>query len=133
MIITQHIGIVNIIHFTFGARYAKIKKNPRDKMSYADKIFVDNIKEILTHGYSDEALDVRPHWADGTPAHTVKKFGIVNRYPLIGEFPILTLRRTYLKSAIDEILWIWQKKSNNVHDLHSRIWDAWAEDRKSVV
>lgn len=101
-------------------------------MSYADKIFVDNIKEILTHGYSDEALDVRPHWADGTPAHTVKKFGIVNRYPLTGEFPILTLRRTYWKSAIDEILWIWQKKSNNVHDLHSRIWDAWADPSGSI-
>ena len=80
-------------------------------MSRADQIFIDNIKDILSSGFSDEGLEVRPHWSDGTPAHTVKKFGLVNRYDLKEEFPILTIRRTYLKSAIDELLWIWQKKS----------------------
>lgn len=101
-------------------------------MSYADQIFIQNCKEILESGTWDCDLDVRPHWEDGTPAHTVKKFGIVNRYDLSKEFPILTLRRTYLKSAIDELLWIWQKKSNNVHDLRSHIWDAWADEAGSI-
>ena len=80
----------------------------------------------------DDDLTVRPHWDDGTPAHTIKKFGLVNRYDLQKEFPILTLRRTYLKSAVDELLWIWQKKSNNVHDLSSHIWDAWADETGSI-
>ena len=101
-------------------------------MSYADQIFIQNCKEILESGTWDCDLDVRPHWEDGTPAHTVKKFGIVNRYDLSKEFPILTLRRTYLKSAIDELLWIWQKKSNNVQDLRSHIWDAWADEAGSI-
>ncbi len=101
-------------------------------MSKADQIFIDNINDILTNGFSDESLEVRPHWADGTPAHTVKKFGIVNRYDLSQEFPILTLRRTAFKSAIDELLWIWQKKSNNVHDLKSHIWDSWADQSGSI-
>ena len=101
-------------------------------MSKADEIFIKNCREIIDHGFSDEQLDVRPRWEDGVPAHTIKRFGIVNRYDLAEEFPILTLRRTYLKSAVDEILWIWQQKSNNIHDLHSHIWDAWADADGSI-
>lgn len=101
-------------------------------MSLADNIFIDNCKQIIEHGFSDEHLDVRPHWADGAKAHTVKSFCIVNRYDLSKEFPILTIRRTYLKSAIDELLWIWQKKSNNIHDLHSHVWDEWADGNGSI-
>ncbi|MGM9937665.1 MAG: thymidylate synthase [Candidatus Ornithomonoglobus sp.] len=101
-------------------------------MSKADELFIKNCREIIDHGFSDEHLEVRPHWEDGAPAHTIKRFGIVNRYDLAEEFPILTLRRTYLKSAVDEILWIWQKKSNNIHDLHSHIWDAWADEDGSI-
>ena len=101
-------------------------------MSRADEIFVSNIKEILQYGVTDEGTDVRPHWADGTPAYTRKRFCIVNRYDLQREFPILTLRRTAFKSAIDELLWIWQKKSNNVHDLGSHIWDSWADETGSI-
>ena len=86
----------------------------------------------MKNGVWDTELAVRPRWEDGTPAHTVKKFGIVNRYDLQREFPILTLRRTYWKSAVDELLWIWQKKSNNVHDLSSHIWDAWADESGSI-
>ena len=97
-------------------------------MSAADRIFIDMCKDILENGTSTEGEKVRPHWEDGTPAFTSKKFGVVNRYDLSKEFPILTLRRTALKSATDEMLWIWQKKSNNVHDLHSHIWDAWADE-----
>lgn len=101
-------------------------------MSLADNIFINNCKDILENGYLDSDLDVRPKWEDGTPAHTIKKFGIVNRYDLSKEFPILTLRRTYLKSAIKEILWIWQKKSNNIEDLGSHIWDQWADENGSI-
>ena len=101
-------------------------------MSFADKLFVENVRDILDNGYSDAELDVRPHWEDGTKAHTVKKFCIVNRYDLTKEFPIMTLRRTAFKSAIDELLWIWQKKSNNVHDLKSHIWDSWADENGSI-
>lgn len=101
-------------------------------MSYADQVFMQNIREILDHGVWDTDQNVRPHWEDGTPAHTIKKFGIVNRYDLQKEFPILTLRRTYWKTAVDELLWIWQKKSNNVHDLSSHIWDAWADETGSI-
>ena len=101
-------------------------------MSLADKIFIQNCKEILQSGFTDADLDVRPHWADGTPAHTIKKFGIVNRYDLQEEFPILTIRQTYFKSSIDEMLWIWQKKSNNVGDLGSHIWDSWADETGSI-
>ena len=97
-------------------------------MSIADEIFVSTCREIIDNGVSDEGLPVRPHWEDGTPAHTVKKFCIVNRYDLSKEFPIITLRRTAFKSAVDELLWIWQKKSNNVHELHSHIWDSWADE-----
>lgn len=95
-------------------------------MSKADEIFVQNCREILSAGYRDDGHPVRPHWEDGEPAHTVKRFGLVNRYDLAEEFPILTLRRTYMKSALDELLWIWQKKDNRVADLKSHVWDAWA-------
>ena len=101
-------------------------------MSYADRVFIANIKDILENGFSDKDLDVRPHWEDGTPAHTIKKFGIVNRYNLQEEFPILTIRRTYVKSAMDELLWIWQKKSNDVHLLKSHVWDSWADESGSI-
>ena len=101
-------------------------------MSRADELFIQNCREILDHGFSDEHLPVRPKWEDGQSAHTVKSFCIVNRYDLSKEFPILTLRRTYLKSAIDELLWIWQKKSNNVNDLNSHIWDQWADEDGSI-
>ena len=101
-------------------------------MSYADQVFRQNCLDILQNGARDDNLTVRPHWDDGTHAHTIKKFGIVNRYDLQKEFPILTLRRTYWKSAVDELLWIWQKKSNNVHDLSARIWDAWADETGSI-
>lgn len=101
-------------------------------MSRADMLFIENCKEILNEGFSDEHLDVRPKWDDGAPAHTIKTFGIVNRYDLSEEFPILTLRRTYFKSALDELLWIWQKKSNNVHELASGIWDQWADEDGSI-
>ena len=101
-------------------------------MSYADEVFRANCLDILEHGVRDDNLTVRPHWEDGAPAHTIKKFGVVNRYDLQKEFPILTLRRTYWKSAVDELLWIWQKKSNNVHDLSSHIWDSWADETGSI-
>ncbi len=101
-------------------------------MSYADKVFVENVEDILHNGVSDEDQEVRPRWEDGTPAHTIKKFGIVNRYDLSKEFPITTLRRTYYRSAIKELLWIWQKKSNNIHDLDSHVWDKWADETGSI-
>ena len=101
-------------------------------MSKADQIFIQNMRDILEKGFSDEALPVRPHWEDGTPAHTRKLFGIVNRYDLSEEFPIITVRRTAFRSCLDELLWIWQKKSNNIHDLHSHIWDSWADENGSI-
>ena len=101
-------------------------------MSFADKVFIDTCKDILQNGFWDTELEVRPKWEDGTPAHTVKKFGVVNRYDLSREFPALTVRKTFLKSAVDEILWIWQKKSNNVNDLRGNIWDAWADENGSI-
>ena len=101
-------------------------------MSMADRIFVDMCKDILENGTSTEGEKVRPVWPDGTPAYTIKKFGVVHRYDLRKEFPLLTLRRTALKSATDEILWIWQQKSNNIHDLHSHIWDEWADEDGSI-
>ena len=101
-------------------------------MSQADEIFIDMCTDILKNGTSSEGQDVRPRWSDGTPAHTIKKFGVVNRYDLSKEFPILTLRKTNFEKAIDEILWIWQKKSNNVHDLDSKIWDSWADESGSI-
>ncbi len=101
-------------------------------MSYADKIFVENVNDILANGYSDINENVRPVWEDGTPAHTIKKFCIVNRYDLSKEFPVITLRKTYFKSCIDELLWIWQKKSNNIKDLNSKIWDSWADENGTI-
>ena len=101
-------------------------------MSRADEIFKQNVRDILENGFWDTDLDVRPHWDDGTPAHTVKKFGIVNRYNLQEEFPILTIRRTFFKTCIDELLWIWQKKSNNIKDLRGHIWDSWADENGSI-
>jgi len=101
-------------------------------MSRADEIFIQNCKDILANGVWDTDLDVRPRWPDGSPAHTVKKFGIVNRYNLKEEFPILTIRRTFWKTSLDELLWIWQKKSNNIHDLRGHIWDEWADENGSI-
>lgn len=101
-------------------------------MSRADEIFISNIKDILDNGVWDRDYPVRPRWEDGSEAHTVKKFCIVNRYDLSEEFPLLTLRRVYLKSAFDELLWIWQKKSNNIKDLKSHVWDAWADEKGSI-
>ena len=101
-------------------------------MSYADIRFIENCRDILTNGVWDTDQNVRPRWEDGTPAHTVKKFGIVNRSDLQKEFPILTIRRTYWKTAIRELLWIWQKKSNNIHDLDAKIWDSWADETGSI-
>ena len=101
-------------------------------MSYADHVFIDMCKDILENGTSTEGEKVRPKWEDGTSAYTIKKFGVVNRYDLSKEFPALTLRRTAIKSATDEVLWIWQQKSNNIHDLHSHIWDEWADETGSI-
>ena len=101
-------------------------------MSYADEVFIQNCRDILDHGVWDTDRAVRPRWEDGSPAHTVKRFGVVNRYDLRREFPMLTLRRQYFKSAVDELLWIWQKKSNNIADLGSHIWDAWADEGGSI-
>lgn len=101
-------------------------------MSLADKIFIDMCKDILENGVSTEGEKVRPKWEDGTSAYTIKKFGVVNRYDLSREFPALTLRRTAMKSCIDELLWIWQKKSNNIKDLNSHIWDSWADENGSI-
>lgn len=101
-------------------------------MSYADTLFINMCKDILENGYSTEGEKVRPHWADGSSAYTIKQFGVVNRYDLSKEFPALTLRKTYIKSAVDELLWIWQKKSNNVNELKSHIWDEWADEDGSI-
>ena len=101
-------------------------------MSKADEIFISNMRDIIDNGATDNDLSVRPHWADGTPAHTVKKFCVVNRYNLAEEFPVITLRRTAFKSCVDELLWIWQKKSNNIHQLKSHIWDSWADETGSI-
>jgi thymidylate synthase len=101
-------------------------------MSYADQVFIANCKDILENGIWDTDQEVRPKWEDGTPAHTVKKFGIINRYDLTKEFPIQTIRRMYFKSSVDELLWIWQKKSNNIHELSSGVWDAWADEKGSI-
>ena len=101
-------------------------------MSYADTVFINACNDILENGFYDTELEVRPHWEDGTPAHTVKKFGVVNRYDLRKEFPAMTLRRTYFKSCVDELLWIWQKKSNDIHQLKSGIWDAWADEQGTI-
>ena len=101
-------------------------------MSYADKVFVDMCSDILKNGIDTKGEKVRPKWDDGSFAYTIKKFGVVNRYDLKKEFPALTLRKTNLKNCVDEILWIWQKKSNNINDLNSHIWDSWADENGSI-
>ncbi|MCD8152745.1 MAG: thymidylate synthase [Clostridiales bacterium] len=101
-------------------------------MSYADTVFIDMCRDIIQNGVSTEGEKVRPKWEDGSSAYTIKKFGVVNRYDLSKEFPALTLRRTAIKSCTDEMLWIWQQKSNNIHDLHSHVWDAWADEDGSI-
>lgn len=101
-------------------------------MSRADRIFIDMCKDILENGVSTEGEKVRPHWEDGSSAYTIKKFGVVNRYDLSEEFPAITLRKTAIKSCTDEMLWIWQKKSNNIKDLNSHIWDEWADENGSI-
>ena len=101
-------------------------------MSKADELYRATCLDILEHGVWDTDQTVRPHWSDGAPAHTVKKFGVVNRYDLREEFPVMTLRRTAFQSCIRELLWIWQQKSNNIHDLGSHIWDSWADETGSI-
>lgn len=101
-------------------------------MSKADVLFVNMCREILDNGFSSEGQIVRPRWEDGTPAHTIKTFGVVNRYNLQEEFPALTLRPTAIKTAVDEMLWIWQRKSNNIKDLKGHIWDEWADEDGSI-
>lgn len=101
-------------------------------MSKADTIFINMCRDIIDNGTSTEGEKVRPHWEDGSLAYTIKKFGVVNRYDLREEFPAITLRKTALKSAVDEMLWIWQKKSNNIHDLASHVWDEWADEEGSI-
>ncbi len=101
-------------------------------MSYADRVFVAMCRDILDNGTSTEGEKVRPKWEDGTYAYTIKRFGVVNRYNLAEEFPAITLRRTAIKSATNEMLWIWQKKSNNIHDLKSTVWDEWADEEGSI-
>ena len=101
-------------------------------MSKADNIFIEMCKDILKNGFSSEGQNVRAKWEDGSPAHTIKRFCVINRYDLAEEFPILTLRPTNLKAAIDELLWIWQKKSNNIKHLKSHIWDSWADESGSI-
>ena len=101
-------------------------------MSKADIIFIKMCKDILKNGFSSENEQVRPKWEDGSSAHTIKKFAVINRYNLAEEFPILTLRPTNLKASIDELLWIWQKKSNDVKDLNSNIWDNWTDKNGTI-
>ena len=101
-------------------------------MSYADKVFVEMCKDIIENGTSTEGEKVRPVWEDGTSAYTVKKFGVVNRYDLSKEFPAITLRKTAIKTCTDEMLWIWQRKSNNINDLNGHIWDEWADETGSI-
>ena len=101
-------------------------------MSRADELYLQTCREILDNGVWDTDYEVRPHWEDGTPAHTIKKFGVVNRYNLAEEFPIMTMRRTYYKSCIDELLWIWKKKSNRIAELKSHVWDSWADENGTI-
>ncbi len=101
-------------------------------MSYADDVFIRMCKDILENGTDTSGEKVRPKWEDGTLAYTIKQFGVVNRYDLSKEFPALTLRKTAIKSCVDEMLWIWQQKSNNINDLHSHIWDSWADETGSI-
>nr|APO32711.1 Thymidylate synthase [uncultured bacterium] len=110
----------------------KLKNKGACPMSIADRVFIENCRDIISNGVWDTDRPVRPRWEDGSPAHTVKLFGVVNRYDLSQEFPIMTLRKTGFRNAIDELLWIWQKKSNNIHDLKSHVWDEWADEDGSI-
>ena len=101
-------------------------------MAYADDVFIKMCRDILDGGQDTSGEKVRPHWEDGTPAYTIKKFGVCNRYDLSREFPALTLRKTAVKTATEELLWIWQRKSNNIHDLNAHIWDEWADEDGSI-
>ena len=101
-------------------------------MSYADEVFIKNCKDILENGIWDTGEKVRPKWDDGSPAHTIKRFALVNRYDLTEEFPLMTLRKINYKAAVDEILWIYQKKSNKIADLNSKIWNAWADEEGTI-
>jgi thymidylate synthase len=101
-------------------------------MSKADQIFKESCLDILNNGYDQTGENVRPRWQDGTPAYTIKRFGLVNRYDLREEFPILTLRPINFRAAVDELLWIWQKKSNRISDLNSHIWDSWADEQGTI-
>lgn len=112
--------------------YFLIKFDWRVSMSYADKVFVDMCRDILDNGTDTKGEKVRPKWDDGSFAYTIKKFGVVNRYDLKKEFPAITLRKTGFKSCLDELFWIWQKKSNNINDLNSHIWDSWADETGSI-
>ena len=103
-----------------------------EDMSKADKIFKSMCQDILDNGFSTEGENIRARWEDGSPAYTIKRFGIVNRYDLSEEFPALTLRKTAIKTAVDELLWIWQRKSNNINDLKGKIWDEWADETGSI-
>lgn len=123
--ISAHCGILHVVYG--GKRDRKLIG-----MSKADDIFVGMCNDIIEHGTTTEGEDVRPHWDDGTPAYTIKEFGVCNRYDLREEFPALTLRRTALKSCMDEVLWIYQRKSNNVNDLRSHVWDEWAGPDGSI-
>ena len=107
-------------------------QNKEKAMSLADHIFIEMCQDILDNGVSTEGEKVRPHWEDGASAYTIKKFGVVSRYDLSQEFPAITLRKTAIKSCTDEMLWIWQKKSNNIKDLNSHIWDEWADETGSI-
>ena len=132
---TQNLGGCGLFCLPAGCFFVMIKEMTKKEaclMSKADEIYRATCREILDHGVWDTDLQVRPHWDDGTPAHTIKKFGVVNRYDLQEEFPIMTLRRTYWKSCIGELLWIWQKKSNRIADLGSHIWDAWADENGTI-
>ena len=117
------------MHFGFGSAE---EDDGGVSMSLADQIFVDMCRDIIDNGVSTEGEKVRPKWEDGTSAYTIKKFGVVNRYDLSKEFPAITLRRTAIKSCTNEMLWIWQKKSNNIHDLKSTVWDEWADETGSI-
>jgi thymidylate synthase len=101
-------------------------------MSQADKIFAAMCTDILENGTDTRGEKVRPHWEDGTSAYTIKKFGVVNRYDLSKEFPAITFRKTAIKTCTEEMLWIWQRKSNNIHDLNSTVWDEWADESGSI-
>jgi thymidylate synthase len=134
MIIVQLLNLCKFNVETFFYIIFKLFPEAEDTivMSVADEIFDKNINDILNSGFTTENEKVRPHWEDGTPAYTYKAFGVVNRYDLSKEFPMLTQRYINFKGAVDELLWIWQKKSNNVRDLGTHIWDAWADENGTI-